>query len=61
MMETDDFEKDDLYDAMEGLGWTFMPVAPEEWTWLKFKDGKHVGSHHDAEWYRDVNNILASK
>jgi hypothetical protein len=44
--------------ALEGLGWDFLPYAPNEWQWMKFdKDGQRTASQCDAVWNADCRAL----
>ena len=45
-------------DALERLGWEFMPYGPTEWGWIKFDDDGHVvGQGGDDTWERDLRGL----
>jgi hypothetical protein len=46
--------------ALEARGWEFVPIGPNEWTWIKFdKDGNVSSFQGDSNWRSDLRRIDA--
>ena len=42
--------------ALKNLGWDFVPIDPDEWSWLKFdlKSKKTIAYKGDQTWINDL-------
>ena len=45
--------KSESEQRLEALGWDFVPTGPNEWEWVKFKDGAPIARQGDDIWRRD--------
>lgn len=49
---------DRLCSMLEKYGWKFMPLGPNEYSWLKFDGSENVMAYEGgSEWYRDIARI----
>jgi len=44
---------------LENMGWEFMPIGPNSWSWLKFStDGLVEARQYDETWQEDIKLCL---
>ncbi len=47
-----------LVEALESLGWQFLPIGPNEWEWRKFdQNGKVTAIQGDEQWAKDMSDL----
>lgn len=53
-MKTDHLSEAEV-KYLEGIGWQYCQMGPNEWTWLKFDlEGKRVAQAGDMDWQSDL-------